>query len=67
MGKHDDEDGDVECPDCGKGMKFLKRKGDGYGYTHKTYSVWGCKKCHRKHTIYDDGDCDEVDWDWEDE
>jgi ssDNA-binding Zn-finger/Zn-ribbon topoisomerase 1 len=61
------EDGDVPCPDCDRGLKFLKSKGNEYSSSHKDWSLWGCKNCHKKHKLFNDGDAEEMDWDETDE
>ena len=70
MTKNIDEDGDVECPTCGNGMKFKKRKASTKEWPNEDgYSEWYCtnKKCEDYdedqergdiHRLYDNGDCE---------
>lgn len=70
MEKLKNKDGDVMCPTCGKGMKFLKEKKSKPG-KDDGYSEWRCdnKNCKdysetedgvKIHRLYDDGDCEEL-------
>ena len=64
-----DEDGDVECHVCMKGLKFIKRKESTKEWPDENgYSDWKCtnKKCSDygdTQRLFDNGDCEVLDSD----